>query len=146
MGVERPIQELKHRDGDGFWRARPSLAAPGVSKRGGRGLIALSHIPAGALIDRACTVEIDASQAEPLDRMQPIGDYYFAHPENDKAGLMAFGMVVLCNHTEDANGDIVWWKSDELGWFADLTARRDIAAGEEITFRYRCPLWFAPRD
>jgi hypothetical protein len=146
MGVERPHTDSHACEHGHFWQKRPSLAAPGLSKRGGRGLIALSPIAASVLIDRACTVEIDATQAEPLDHMQPIGDYYFAHPENPKAGLMAFGMVVLCNHTDDANGDIVWWKSDDLGWFADLIARRDIAAGEEITFRYRCPLWFAARD
>ncbi|GJL92967.1 SET domain-containing protein-lysine N-methyltransferase [Hyphococcus sp.] len=146
MGADRPSRQATDHDSEQFWRARPNLAAPGLSKRGGRGLIALSPIAAGVLIDRACTVEIDATQAEPLDRMQPIGDYYFAHPDNAKAGLMAFGMVVLCNHAEDANGNIVWWKSPDLGWFADLIAQRDIAAGEEITFRYRCPLWFAPES
>ena len=89
MGVERRLQEMKDRDGDGFWRARPNLAAPGVSKHGGRGLIALCTIDSGAIIDRACTVEIDESQSAPLDQMRPLGDYYFAHPDNPRAGLMA---------------------------------------------------------
>lgn len=144
MGVERRLQEVKDRDGDGFWRARPNLAAPGVSKHGGRGLIALCTIDSGAIIDRACTVEIDESQSAPLDQMRPLGDYYFAHPDNPRAGLMAYGLMVLCNHADPANADIIWWKSPTLGWMADLVARVDIAPGEEITFRYRCPLWFEP--
>lgn len=144
MGVERPLLAGKGRDSDLYWRARPNLAAPGVSRRGGRGLIALGPIEPGAIIDRACTVEIDESQSLPLDQMRPLGDYYFAHPENPRAGLMAFGLMVLCNHADPANADIVWWKSQTLGWMADLVARLDIAPGEEITYRYRCPLWFEP--
>ncbi len=143
MGFQIPISVTQTRQDEEFWRARPSLAAPGLSRHGGRGLVALAAIGKGALIERACTVEIHEVQAKPLDDMRPLGDYYFAHPENVKAGLMAFGLMVLCNHAEDANADILWWKSPALGWFADLVARRDISAGDEITFRYRCPLWFS---
>ncbi len=144
MGVEAPSRTLENANNDQYWRERPGLARPGVSRLGGRGLIALSAIQSGALIDRACTVEIDESQALPLDQMRPLGDYYFAHPDNPKAGLMAYGLMVLCNHADNANADILWWKSPELGWIADLVATRDIADGEEITYRYRCPLWFSP--
>lgn len=125
-----------------YWRDRPGLAAPGVSARGGRGLFALADIPAGALIDRAITVEIGEAQTRPLDDMRPIGDYYFAHPENARAGLMAYGLMSLCNHAEDANADVLWTNDREIGWLADLVARRLIRAGDEITYHYKCPLWF----
>ena len=142
MGAEFVLQDALNATSDDFWRRRPSLAAPGVSRHGGRGLFALALIAAGVVIDRACTVEIGADQSKPLDQMRPIGDYYFAHPEDSRAGLMAFGLMSFCNHAEAANADLRFTKSPALGWVADLVALRPIAAGEEITYRYKCPLWF----
>lgn len=126
-----------------FWRNRPSLAAPGISPLGGRGLIALKDIEPGTLIDMACTVEILEAQAKPFDKMQPLGDFYFAHPANPKAGLMAYGLMSFCNHSDHASADMCWVCHPSLGWLAQLVAVSPIAAGEEITYRYKCPLWFA---
>lgn len=142
MSAESQPDEVKAAGDADFWRRRPSLAAPALSKRGGRGLFALVHIPAGTLIERACTVEIPEQQTLPLDAMRPIGDYYFAHPENARAGLMAFGLMSFCNHADPASADIRWSRDEALGWVADLVALKPIAAGEEVTYRYRCPLWF----
>ncbi|MEZ5891878.1 MAG: SET domain-containing protein-lysine N-methyltransferase [Parvularculaceae bacterium] len=128
-----------------YWSQRPNLAAPGLSKRGGRGLFALSDIPPGALIDRACTVEIGEAQTKTLDDIRPVGDYYFAHPENERAGLMAYGLMAFINHAEEPNADVLWKNDRDLGWLADLVSTRAIRAGEEITYRYKCPLWFPAR-
>lgn len=130
---------------DKFWRARPSLAAPGVSRLGGRGLFALAAIEAGTTIEKACTVEILEEQAKPLDTVQPLGDFYFAHPENPKAGLMAYGIMSFCNHADDANAHVRWEHHGRLGWIAQLVAIKPILEGEEITYRYKCPLWFVAR-
>lgn len=129
-----------------YWSARPCLAAPGVSRKGGRGLFAVAPIADGDLIDRACAVEIHSDQTRDLDMMQPLGDYYFANPKNDNAGLMAFGLMSLCNHADDPNADIQWRKDQKLGWIADLVALRTINAGEEITYRYKCSLWFTKKE
>ncbi len=132
-------------DTSDFWRRRPSLAAPRASALGGRGLFAIAPIAERELIDRAVCVDIGASQSEDLDRMRPIGDFYFAHPQVPKAGLMAFGLMSICNHADIANADVTFFQSEDLGWIADLTARRAINSGEEITYSYKCPLWFSAR-
>ncbi|MGP1394876.1 MAG: SET domain-containing protein-lysine N-methyltransferase [Inquilinaceae bacterium] len=128
----------------GYWSSRPSLAGPGPSRRGGRGLFALGTIEAGTLIERACSVEVAPDQAPALDAMRPVGDFYFEHPEDKRAGLMAFGLMSLCNHANAPNADVRWARDKDIGWVADLVALDTIAAGEEITYRYKCPLWFAP--
>jgi SET domain-containing protein len=143
MSIEMLSDEPRTIEDVEYWRRRPSLAAPALSKRGGRGLFALGPIAAGTIIERACTVEIPQAQTRPLDAMRPLGDYYFAHPENFRAGLMAFGLMSFCNHADPANADMLWSRDEALGWIADLVAAKPIAANEEITYRYRCPLWFS---
>jgi SET domain-containing protein len=88
-------------------------------------------------------VEILEEQAKPLDAVRPIGDFYFAHPENPKAGLMAYGLMSFCNHAQDANADMRWSRHEKLGWIAELVAVKSIREGDEITYRYKCPLWFS---
>lgn len=130
----------------GYWSNRPGLVRPGQSRRGGRGLFALRSIEAGTLIERACSVVVTPDQAPALDVMRPIGDFYFEHPEDKRAGLMAFGLMSLCNHASTPNADVLWTKDTDIGWVADLVAVSSIAPGQEITYRYKCPLWFAPED
>lgn len=126
-----------------FWKKRPCFAMPGLSPGRGRGLIAVCDIPEGALIDRSPTVEVLASQSQMLDEMRPLGDYYFEHPSDPRAGLMAFGLMSMLNHADQSNADILWWHDEDLGWFADLVACTQIRAGEEVTYRYKAALWFA---
>lgn len=125
-----------------FWRNRPSLAEPAAASGRGRGLFAVRAIGAGDLIERACTVEIAPDQAARLDGMQPLGDFYFQHPEDKDAGLMVLGLMSLCNHNDDPNADIQFDLESDIGWVASLVAKRSIGAGEEITYKYKCPLWF----
>jgi len=116
-------------------------AVPGQGQRG-RGLFARAPIAKGEVIARACSVPIDAEQCLKLDKMQPLGDFYFAHPQDEKLGLMVLGQPSLCNHADRANADVTWHKDEEVGWIATLVALTDIAPGEEITYRYRCAIWF----
>lgn len=128
------------------WSPRRVKAVPGVSPGRGRGLFAAERVVSGEIIDRACTVYIDADQAKALDLMLPLGDFYFQHPLAKDEGLMALGLASLCNHAEDPNADVRFEDGGALGWIAVLYALRDIAAGEEITYRYRCPIWFPEKD
>lgn len=129
---------------EAFWRRR-GPASPGASPGRGRGLFAFQAIPAGALIERACTIPIAAEQCSVLDGLQPLGDFYFQHPEDDAAGLLVLGLASLCNHADPANAEVLFVPGGGLGWLADLIALRAIREGEEITYRYRCPLWFPER-
>ena len=108
----------------------------------GRGLFAREGIAKGEVIARACSVPINAEQCLKLDKMQPLGDFYFAHPLDEKLGLMVLGMPSLCNHADPPNADVTWHEDKEVGWIATLTALADIPAGGEITYRYRCEIWF----
>ena len=132
-------------DTEAFWRGRPSLAAPRAAANAGRGLFALADIAAGTVIDVAFSVPVTAEQSTILDDIHPIGDYPFQHPEDSEAGLVLFGLISLCNHAEAPNAALRWRDGGAIGWLADLVALADIPAGAEITYRYKCPLWFPAR-
>lgn len=139
--MRKPAPDARF-DPAAYWRDRPCLAVPGVAGDCGRGLFALTEIPAGALIERACTIEISRGQCPVLDAIQPLGDFYFEHPEDPQAGLMALGLMSLCNHSEQPNADIRFVAVLGLGWMAELAALAPISRHAEITYRYKCPLWF----
>ena len=125
---------------------RPKIM-PGMSPGRGRGLYAREAIAKGEVLERACTIYIDAAQAPALDKMLPLGDFYFEHPQSKDEGLMVLGLASLCNHSDDPSADVRFEDGGPIiGWIAVLHALRDIPAGEEITYRYKCPLWFAPTD
>jgi SET domain-containing protein len=128
------------------WSVRRAKAVPRISPGRGRGLFAAERIRAGEIIDQACTVYIDAEQALALDKMLPLGDFYFQHPLSKDEGLMVLGLPSLCNHADDPNADVRFEEGGDLGWIAILHALQDIAEGEEITYRYRCPIWFSRED
>jgi SET domain-containing protein len=124
------------------WQSVRPKIMPGISPGRGRGLFAHEAIAKGEVLERACTVYIDAAQAPALDKMLPLGDFYFEHPLSKQEGLMVLGLASLCNHADDPNADVRFEDGGALGWIAVLHALRDIGAGEEITYRYKCPLWF----
>ncbi len=107
----------------------------------GRGLVAGEAIAPGDVIDRCPTIHLSAADCELMER-SAVGDYYFAHPEDTEAGVVVLGHISLCNHSEMPNAELRWRIEDGVGWVAELFALRAIAAGEEITRRYRCPPWF----
>ena len=127
------------------WPARLVKASPGVATGAGRGLFAAQAIGKGEVIDRACTAEIDAEQCLALDKMHPVGDFYFEHPQDKKLGLMVFGLPSLCNHRDAPNADVRFLWEDGLGWVSELYALCDIPAGSEITYRYKT-VWFERGD
>ena len=115
--------------------------APGPAGAKGRGLFATAPIARGETIDENCTLDLDEAQCTTLEPT-PVNDHYFAHPADDTRGLLVLGYASLCNHADDPSADTGFRYDERVGWIVVLTARRDIAAGEEITRRYACPPWF----
>jgi len=107
----------------------------------GRGLLAGAPIEADEIIDVASTIVLSATDCDLLEQTA-VGDYYFAHPSDPELGLVVLGLPSLSNHAESPNSDIRWHCDEGVGWVAELYALRPIAAGEEITRRYRCAPWF----
>ena len=107
----------------------------------GRGLLAAHAIAAGTVIERAPAVRLSPADRAALDRTA-LFPYCFADPATygrkdglPHGGLLAFGGLSFCNHAARPNA-AVRWESDSLGLWAELTALRDIAEGQEITLFY----------
>ena len=111
----------------------------------GRGIFARQAIAPGALIDAAPVIIVPAAQCPLLDRTI-LHDYYFhwdGDPDGEGRGAVALGLVALCNHSRRPNGRVRRnFAQDTL----DLVALLPIAAGDEVTIDYNCPLWFEPQD
>lgn len=124
------------------WGVRTVKAVPGTSPGRGRGLFAASTISKGEIIDRACSVFISSEQADELNTMLPLGNFYFRHPRSSDHGLMVLGLPSLCNHADMPNADVRFIDCGGCGWVSELYALEDIPTRAEITYRYKCPLWF----
>lgn len=109
--------------------------------RKGRGVQAVEAIAPGELLEVASTILLSSDECDRIEGTA-LGDYYFAHPANADDGLVVLGLASLCNHADDPNAEVYWEEVPGLGWVARLVALRPIAAGQEITRRYRCPPWF----
>jgi len=111
----------------------------------GRGVFAYQPIPAGTLIEAAPVIIVPAEQCALLDRTI-LHDYYFQWDDNlsrTGRGAVALGLVVLCNHSRRPNARA---RRNPARETLDLLATAPIAAGDEVTIDYHCPLWFEPQD
>ncbi len=105
----------------------------------GRGVFATQPIERGALIERTAVLAMPESELE-LVRQTQLSDYLFAWPLSDEIGeAIAFGRISLANHADVPNTEYRRHLNQGL---MDWVALRPIAAGEELTIRYACPLWF----
>jgi SET domain-containing protein len=111
----------------------------------GRGIFASSPIAAGSVIEAAPVIIVPASECPLLDQTI-LHDYYFhwdGDPDGEGRGAVALGLVALCNHSRRPRARV----RRNLGQGTlDLVALAPIAAGEEVTIDYNCPLWFAAED
>ena len=108
----------------------------------GRGVIATQAIAAGETAERSPVLTLSLKDAE----CPGLHDYGMAWTENfdephpGKECCIGLGYLSLYNHSEAPNARIEHhYDSDEIS----VVALRDIAAGEEITYDYVVPLWFA---
>lgn len=119
--------------------------APARAPGKGRGVFAVAPIRRGEIIDEACTLILNSAECVEIERTT-AGEHYFAHPEDDTAGLLVLGLPSLCNHSDHPNAGTSFRRDDDIGWIVVLTALGDIARGDEVTRRYACPVWFAVAD
>jgi SET domain-containing protein len=111
----------------------------------GRGVFAGAPIAAGTLIEAAPVIIVPATQCKLLDRTI-LHDYYFrweGDPEDDASGAVALGLVSLCNHSRRPRARV---RRNLAQGTLDLVALVPIAAGDEVTIDYNCPLWFTAQD
>ena len=110
----------------------------------GRGIFAGEPIAAGTLIEAAPVIIVPAEQCPLLDRTI-LHDYYFQWDNFDRSGRGAvpLGLVALCNHSRRPNARVRRNLAQDT---LDLVATAPIAAGDEVTIDYHCPLWFEPQD
>src|SRR5437588_2428151 len=111
----------------------------------GRGIFAREPIAAGTLIEAAPVIIVPAEQCPLLDRTI-LHNYYFhwdGDPDGDGRGAVALGLVALCNHSRRPNARA---RRNLAQGTLDLVALVAIAAGDEVTIDYNCPLWFKPHE
>jgi hypothetical protein len=114
-------------------------AAPGK----GRGVFAARAFMAGELIERAVALTLSEADTDAI-AICALDAYYFRHPTDPEGGLLVLGLATLVNHADLPNAETVCALDRDVGWTVTLRATRMIAAGEEVTRRYACALWFDP--
>jgi len=107
----------------------------------GRGVFAVAPIAAGAVIEMAPVIIVPAAECPLLDRTI-LHDYYF-HWDGDTSGAVPLGLVALCNHSRRPRARV---RRNLAQCTLDLVALVPIAAGEEVTIDYNCPLWFDAQE
>src|SRR3954453_6522455 len=111
----------------------------------GRGVFARQPIAAGTLIEAAPVIIVPAEQCALLDRTI-LHDYYFQWDDDSNRsgrGAVPLGLVALCNHSRRPKARVRRNLAQDT---LDLVATAPIAAGDEVTIDYHCPLWFEPQD
>lgn len=111
----------------------------------GRGVFARERIAAGMLIEAAPVIIVPAGECTLLDKTI-LHDYYFhwdGDPDGEGRGAVALGLVSLCNHSRRPRARV---RRNHARETLDLVALMPIAASDEVTIDYNCPLWFEPQD
>lgn len=134
------------------WRASVTLRPAGLDHleirsdpAKGRGVFATAAIAAGTLIESAPVIIVPPAQCVLLDRTI-LHDYYFdwdGGTAGAGSGAVALGLVALCNHSRRPRARV---RRNLVHMTLDLVALMALAAGEEITIDYNCPLWFEAQD
>lgn len=116
----------------------------GISPGRGRGVFATQPIAAGELIERSPVLVSPAAEWPHLEKTV-LYDYVFEWGEDETDSGIALGYAGLFNHSFTPNARYRRRTADLL---IEVTAVREIAAGEEITMNYngepddRTPVWF----
>jgi hypothetical protein len=101
----------------------------------GRGVFAMRDIAAGEIIEAAPVIPFVPGQPLP----EELADMPFDWADGRKCILL--GKFQLANHANDPNTAFDYEKSGIV-----FTARKNISAGEEVTYNYGVPLWFSPSE
>lgn len=106
----------------------------------GRGVVAVEPIQSGALLEIAPVIPL-TSESQPMPD-QILYAYPFLWDDPPFIEAIALGLISMINHSDEPNAQ---FETDIPNRIIRLTALRDIAAGEEVTFDYGIPLWFDVR-
>lgn len=100
----------------------------------GRGLVAISTICEGELIERSPVIIFDEKQTKVLLNHN-MDAYLWVWNNGDtiKKTAISLGMISLCNHSSEPNCHIEKYYDDLM---IDLIAKRHIYAGEELLLTY----------
>ncbi|MFA4835435.1 MAG: SET domain-containing protein [Dehalococcoidia bacterium] len=105
----------------------------------GRGVFTKRRFAKGEVIELAHVIVLTEDPWELLNQTT-MGDYYFSWGESACAIALGFGS--LYNHSDEPNSETVRYIDSAT---IEFVAIRDIEAGEEITHKYQCPVWFEVR-
>ena len=109
----------------------------------GRGVFARVPIPKDTIIETSAVLPLEPREQALIAQTQ-VDDYLFGWRDPDAPQcdqVVVLGRLSMANHSEQPNTVLRSHYAERL---IDWVALRDIAAGEELTFRYRCELWFQP--
>jgi SET domain-containing protein len=104
----------------------------------GRGVFAGEDIAEGGVIDQNPALIFPHWQTEELK--PPLQWYPFGWDKD--FDCIPLGSLTLANHSQDPNAFV---QRDFAKQLIRLVAKRNIEAGEEITYDYKVPLWFEPK-
>ena len=101
----------------------------------GLGLFALRDIEKGELVAASHIVTVDGVLPGDLSSYE----FFWSKGDGSDGGCLAFGPVSFANHSSNPNCTLV---RDRKNSIICLMANKRIKDGSELTFTYRCPLWF----
>jgi hypothetical protein len=110
--------------------------------RRSRAVFAAEPIAAGTVVETCPVIRVPKGELDP-GQTCTLSDYVFvgrADPAFGDVLLIALGFGSLYNHSDTPNARFVVWDDAVV-----ITAVRDIAAGEEVTFDYGYPVAADPR-
>lgn len=114
------------------------------TKKTGRGVFTRYSIKAGALIELAPVIVMNAKDRKLIDQTL-LHDYIFEWDENREQCAMALGLIPIYNHSYKANCEYeMYFKKQVIA----VKTVRDIKAGEELFINYNGdwnndkPVWF----
>lgn len=106
--------------------ARSGRAGLGVFLSGDR-------VGKGTLLEHSPVIPLPADSVCP----EFLEDHVLKHGNDGEA--VGLGFLMLYNHDDSPNAEMV--ECDDGRW-REVIALRTIAPGEEVTVRYKCPVWF----
>jgi len=98
----------------------------------GRGVFATRSFAAGEVLERCEVIRIRSAELDAVQQTE-LRSYLFSWDDGTGDVAIALGFGSLYNHSDDANAT---YEKDAVRNVITFTARRDIAAGEEVTVEY----------
>jgi hypothetical protein len=136
MSKRKPAEQLEHlqhtiKDGVIAW------GYTGDDK--GRGVFAMADLKQGDVLEISPVIVVDKAN---INQNGTAPDGYLLMWDEETKGdeyCMPLGYIMLYNHSRNPN---VMLESDYEAMTITAIAARDIEAGEELTWDYKCEIWF----